>query len=838
MFREPECTPRRVILETGLKIFTRLDDDFVRQQCHTAIDNWRRLCDAAEEIAVLMWIGDGDEVFNFSGNLDDTFRWNDTIGFNNLKYNAYPENPHYRNGHARPYMDDPPKVTYRDLKRIIATYREVARDMLGKPVMIGTTIDAGPEFVESPFKFERHRELLKGGPESDMPRSLQFLCCYAEMDGDNAAYAGFPDGLPQGTHFGTFLGRQLRLMSEAVGFDYVWLSNGFGLTHYAWNYLGECFNGHQYRPDLAPESIRKFVSFWTHFREEYPTGRIDFRGTNFSIGMDATAHGIDVREIYRQGQPVTPAPNPPWGSSNLGLEIAAHLSRISATPTRAILYRYYINDSWFAVVPWYDYYAREPFDVYCPLSCGRMTETGAVETPTDLSIMTVNTGYGEMPTTQADEVTPHLKRGFNLAPDAAGPLVWVYPFSEYQDELHRSDGQIQKSFFGDWIIAKAIDAGLPLCTVITTDNFAKLVTDDPAKLAGRVLVAPAPAADWQYARKLVDYVKGGGKVMLYGSLHDAPKDLLKLLNVKLDEPVEGDLEATLKMTTDAFEKAPTQRRVRHIARINDGGICEQVANTSYKCTTVKATVGRGKGRRVYALSRKSRQWKGGQVAWIRGSLPFDATPDSLEPVLFDTARFADTTVWLRYLLAEFGLTVRQSRHDVTTRPANLFISRNRGMLVLSGHKRDATVSVELGLPDGAPIPVEREVRVKNSRGTFFFDRSFQHEVVAVVDQKAESLVSYKEKPTSPTQMRAFQLSGMKKATVSLYVPSEALDKGGLHVRQVVQYVIQDPTAAERLKKKLKVKDLSELERDLPWTVDPVTGAAVVKQVTGSIEVRY
>ena len=838
MFRETERTLERVILEIGLKIFKKLDDASIRRQCRTVIDNWRRLIEDAEVVSALMWIGDGDEVFNFRGNLDDRINWNDTIGFNNLKYNAYPESRHYRTWYARPYIAKPPKVTYARLKRIVKILKATAKEMCGVDIEVGATIDAGPEFVESKFKFERHPEILKGGPDSEMPKSLSFLCCYAAMAGDDYPYAGFPDGLPEGTHFGKFLGRQLRLFSKATGFDYVWLSNGFGLTHYAWNYVGEIFNGLKYRPELAPESIKQFVSFWKEFRKEYPKGRIDIRGTNYSIGMDAAVHGIDIREIYRCGKLITPAPNPPWGSANLGLEMASHLSRISSTPTRAILFRYYINDSWFAVVPWYDYYNREPFDVYCPMSCCRLTDQGRAETATDMSVMTVNTGYGEMYPTQAGEVEPHIRRAFNTAPDEAGPLVWVYPFSEYQDEVHRPNGQIQKSFFGDWYMAKAIDGGLPLNTVITTDNFAKLVKDNPGALSGRTLVVPTPAADWRYAKSVMDFVKAGGKAILYGSLHDAPKELLKFLNVKLDTPIQGRLDVSLKMAGDNFTGRVKRLPLKHIGRICDGGVCERIADRSYKCTSVRAAVAKGGKRRVYALLRKSRAWKGGRVAWIRGSLPFDAQPTSLEPVLFDAAKFQDTSLWMRYLLADLGMTIRQRRHDSSSKPINLFFSRNRGSYIINGHKRDATVSVELSCPDGAPIITERQVRVKKSTGTYFLDRSFHHECLAFVRQEAESLISHKEQRTVPTEQRAFDIHGLTDAVVALYVPHDVVKKKTLRVRKIIPYTTHDPTAEDRLKKKLKVNDLSELERDLKWKIDPTTGAAVVEKTSGSIQVRY
>jgi tripartite-type tricarboxylate transporter receptor subunit TctC len=39
------------------------------------------------------------------------------------------------------------------------------------------------------------------------------------MRGDDYAYAGFPQGLPEGTTFGTFLGRQFAGLAKEMGFD-------------------------------------------------------------------------------------------------------------------------------------------------------------------------------------------------------------------------------------------------------------------------------------------------------------------------------------------------------------------------------------------------------------------------------------------------------------------------------------------------------------------------------------------------------------------------------------------------------------------------------------------
>jgi hypothetical protein len=723
-------------------------------------------------------------------------------------------------------------VTYADLKRIIQALRETAKEMYGKEIWVGDTIDAGPEFVESEFKFERHPELLKGGPKSEFPKSLAFLCCYAEMNGDKFPYATFRKGIPQGTPFGTFLGRQFESLASTVGFDYVWFSNGFGLTHYAWNYLGEIFDGRESHPERAPENIKKFVSFWENFRAECPKRPIEIRGTNFSIGMDAATHGIDIREIYRVGGLHNPSPNPPWGSSNLGLEMVSHLSRISSTPQRSFPFRYYINDSWFAVVPWADYYNREAFDVYCPMSASRINASGKVETPTDMDLMTVNTGFGELITTQASEVEPHLRRAFDIAPDEAGPLVWIYPFTEYSDELHRPSAQTQKAFFGDWFVARSITGGLPLNTVTTTDNFTKLSKKSDT-FGGRVIIAPAPAAHWNYADSILEHVKKGGEAIIYGSLHDAPKNLLDALNIAIDDPIEGDLDITLQMKEDTYTAKPPKRPLRHPALQNDGGVTEVLADKSDKATQVRATVSSKGKRRVYAVVREARNWKGGKLAWIRGTLPFEAKADSLEPVMFKADEVADASPWMRYLLSDFNIDIRNIRRSISNKPNYLFAARSRGSYFFNGHSPDTTVDIQLRFPEGAPIFCERQTFVANSTATYHLDRTSNFECQAFLQQTAESLVSHKEGSTTPETSRNFTLHGLIDGTLTLYIPEEARNAKRLKVKKILPYTIQDPTAALP-----KPKNKADQERDLKWKVDPITGGIVVEKVSGSVSIAY
>ena len=825
---------QHVIAELGIKAFKSYEPEAVKAVCQEVFADWRTMLEEAPATSVLLWIGDGDEVFNWRGEMDDEINYNRSVGFNNLNYPAYPPSRHYRTHPAIPYMDTPPTLTYRALQAIIVELRATARKMLGRKIAVGTVVDAGPEFVQSPFKFERHPEIIEGGPNSRMPKTMAFLNCYAQMKADTYPYAEFPFGLPEGTPFGEFLGRQLRSMCKAVGIDYCWFSNGFGITHYAWSYVGEVFDGETWEEKASPEIIARFDSFWKTFRKHCPRLPIHLRGTNYTVGQDAATHGVDIRRVYKTGKLELPAPNPPWGSSHLELEMAAHLSRISWTPTERILFRYYINDSWFASRPWFDYYNREPFDIYCPLSAGRVNADGTVSVPTDLSLMTVNSGFGDLYRVQGIEVTPHLKRAMDYSPDAAGPVVWVYPFDEYCDYAKKGDTALRQVFFQDWFVTRCIAGGAPINTVVNTGAFCELLARDPAALAGSVLFAPVPGRKAGYLDTLLDFVARGGKAVVYGALAEAPARLREALGVQLAEGLDGLLEVESDLVEDEFEQAPPARQLHHRAASSGGPICEVATPDDATCVPVRVV--KEGVTRAYAVVRRDPAWQGGTLVWIRGSLPFEVNNRSVEPIFDDPGESHDAGTWLRPLLEEVGISIRQHRASVATKPAFLFIHRNDGAFIFSGHKPDVTATVSLRLPFGAPLFEEREAFLHDGHAHYHLDKSFHYHCRVFVEQAAEGPIRYKELRIYRGEEKNLQVDGLRDARVTIFPSREALRRGAVKIRSVNVYAIPDPTSEDELAKRSKTAPTPEV--DLPYTVDEAAGAVVVEGVTGAITVGY
>ena len=273
---------------------------------------------------------------------------------------------------------------------------------------MGDTFDTGYEFAKSPFRYERHPEILY----SDHTWKNTFLCSYAKLHADDVPYAGYPNGIPEGLPFGTFFGRQAEHFLRDLGFDFIWFSNGLGFTREYWTTVGPVFNGERFIPEAMDFVQKSALEFWDLFTAEcsFP---IETRGTNMTMGIDMATDAVPLGAIYKKNPTMLPPPNSPWAALNgdYGLEIAGYLSRIAELPAQRYLFRYYLHDPWWANSPWYDRYNGMPHDIYLPLACARIDENGKVQTPTDLSFLTIDNSFGEMPDSCVNEPIPHLLKG-------------------------------------------------------------------------------------------------------------------------------------------------------------------------------------------------------------------------------------------------------------------------------------------------------------------------------------------------------------------------------------------------------------------------------------------
>ena len=791
---------QRVTLEMSLKPFLSLEPAAVERVCGEAIRQWLPLIGMSSTVSVLLWVADGSEILVWDGNLEKELEWAKYIGFANEWTFS-----HIKEGKDDPktaivYTESPVTMTYRDLQSIIATLKRVGRDRFGLTLEVGATFDAGPEFAYSDFKYKDHPEINRaelGGSYIALKADYVVVCTWSKLKGDQARYAAYPDGIPEDTPFGQFFGRQCASFLPALGFDYIWFSNGFALSYFPWTYLGANYDGTNLELADYDELSNKVLSFWDLFKRECPDYRTEIRGTNFGTGMDLAKACIPLRELYRRKYLEFPPPNSPWGALNydFGLEIAGYMSRIAELPGHVYPYRFYPNDPWFWQNPWTDLYDRQPHDIYCPLSVGRVNEKGEVEPPRIVEILTIDTEKGELPEDTALEVAAHIRRGLKDFPDQPGLLTWIYPFDELHDEAAADSASAGDALFNDWFIRNAINEGLPLNTVIGSRQFAELLESGSAALDGTVLVASTFWLKGEAAERIAGWVRRGGKMLLYGPVRN--ETISQLLNVAAAPGVEGECELSIALTGDAIQAADTQRmKLNHRSAISGGKLGEACADPGDAYTQVQAMVTQGEQQRVFALTRSLPAWNGGGVAWVRGSLHYRAAGITNLPVRQER-EYGDSTVLARYLLQSFGYAFHQSKLGTLAPSALLFVSRKDNGFLFTGCKQDSSVQLQFKFPDGVPLLIGQTTEVGPGSASYALNRTFHDECRLFVDQKRATLVTCRELSAIPTPKKRFlhnltarklEVSNLDGASLTIYPPLAAIESNSVEVMCGGKYV--------------------------------------------------
>lgn len=470
---------------------------------------WYALLKNREEISVMMWTADGSELLDYSGNLSDSFEWCRFIGNANKPLAEKGEDTLISlHSKKRLYTENPPIMTYKILKTIVAAFKEEGKRLFpDAEITVIETFDIGPEFAVSDFKYNRHPEVCShrdfvGG----------FVDSTAVLNGDSRRYASFPDGIPDKTPFGYFLGRQANVFLRDMGFDGIWLSNGMGFSANPWSQDGKIYDGEKFYPQRLQNVKDEVREFWRLFRSGCPNYTVETRGTNNSVGIDYATDGVPLSDIYNGGFNIVPPPNSPWAAlnDNFGLELMGHMTRICNLPNDRFMFRYYIHDPWWYNSPWYDRYNECPHDIYLPMAISRIDEDGEMQSAEILNILTVDNSFGDMPDCCVNEPLPHLLKAERNESDEPAPFVWVYPMREYTSA--DSDRELKEMYFGDKFICDAINSGFPLNCIVSTDNFQK----HTEKLYNKsILVSPVPF-DKAVEQRLVSMAQSGIGIIVYG----------------------------------------------------------------------------------------------------------------------------------------------------------------------------------------------------------------------------------------------------------------------------------------------------------------------------------
>jgi hypothetical protein len=762
---------RRVTLEVSLKPFHDLSPAAIRQTCEEMFRSWAALLRRCASSAIMLWSADGSEILEYRGNMDDAFDWARYLGDANPPTPPPANDPGRQGTHGRHwlYMEHPPRMTYATLRLIVRTLRETGERMTGKPVEVGATFDPGGEFAVSDFKFHRHLEIAKGGVRG--PNT--WVEATGRLNADSKAYAGYPGGIPAGTSIGAFLGKQSRHFLADMGFDYLWLSNGFGFSLGSWDVSGPLFQGKTFDARKARALHDEILSFWQDFRAGCPTFRIETRGSNLIVGADLSAHGSPVREIYRGGFNMVAPPNSPWAAldGDFGLELVGYLSRIAELPPGDVFpFRFYTHDPWWLNSPWLDRYGRDPQDIYLPLALARIDGKAAITRPSYLEFLTIDNSWGQMPEKVPNEVIPHILFAMEDYSDAPGLVTWVYPFDEYHDMTFGAQPRLADVFFGDWFMRGAVNNGFPLNSVVSTRQLVPAYQANPKFFEQTILLAYAPALTEPVEKTLTSILKNGGNVLLYGPLENSgAHGLVGALGLSHAEPISGDMDLRLTMPKDSARHGELPLRVRHRPEVSAGGIGTILPASSANRVKACASVVQAGNERAYAVSRTEALGSGsGTLAWARGTFSSAVTGSRL-PEPDDPKEWFAGEALMRLMLSQFGYTILNTKQSVNTRNPLMLFARQRNGWFLSSYSPSTTGEVKLRFAHGAPVLIGMETWVEDGHSSYTLPRATHKEFRCLVDQVEGSEVSCVEAISEyPFVFRRLLVKGLKNATVHFY----------------------------------------------------------------------
>jgi len=756
---------KNLTIEISLKPFYGLDDNATRSVCAEALGQWRALVRHAEQVSILFWASDGSEILEYAGDLDASMEWARYIGNGNAHVHpTIASDPESRSLHARSYLyrPDADPITYRRLAAIAGAWRE-ALAAIGKPSRMGLAFDPGGEFAPSDFKYKRHREICL----ADTMGKASFVCCYGILNADTRVYAGFPDGIPQDTSLGTFLGRQFRALARDTGLDYIWFSNGFGFGMETWKTAGPLFDGEKFSPEKAKETRDRILSFWRDFRKECPDFGIETRGTNLGTATDLASDATPLRELYEGGFNFVPPPNSPWAALNgdFGIELAGYMSRIAELPPgQEARFRFYLHDPWWLNSPWLDRYERQPHDIYLPLAVGRVDSGGRTQGAQTMNLLTIDDSYGCMPESVPNESIPHLLRAWNERPDAAGPIVWLYPFDELHDAMFGDNPSPERLFHNDWCVREMLNDGLPVNTVISTRAFTALGRRALEVLVERILLAPTPL-NTEAEKQLLKWVDGGGDLLLYGPLDAAPV-LRERLGLTAAEPLSGPIDVVCDLPLlDEFQTGEAARTFEH-RPLMSGGCLTESPLPGHQPSTVAVRYGEQR-----ALASGFQTAAGGRARWLRAPLPLTMNKGDHLPAPDNQASIFSFTELARQVLGDWGWQIGVHAMSREQRRPVLTLHRHDNGWFFSGYMPDTTVEISLGTPFGAPLLVGQETWIKNGKSSYRQARGWRSECRVFVAQADGWIQHTEELPGQIGVTRRLWVRGLKNATLRFFPPT-------------------------------------------------------------------
>ena len=778
-----------VQLELSLKPFRSAREEDIASLAKEVTRMWQSLLRHADQLSILLWTGDGTEMLEYDRDMNRHFPWGMWIGRGSNPHHVPEEkDPRHESldGYPKPFTPHPNAYSYADLQRIVKVLKATAEKETGLKVRIGTILEPGGEFLRSEWKYDRHPEVLFCG-EAIMGSNID---CVATLHKDEIAYAGVPAGIPEGTAWGTFFGRQAKLFMEDMGFEFLWMSNGYGMARspYAYGWCGQFFDGKTFLPSGNQEVRGQILDFWKKFREECPDTPVRLRGTDFPIGMDLVNHAVPYRELLNESLGAVQPPNTPWPAltSNFGIALAGSMGRMSVA-CGSLPFRHYTSDPWWANSAWINAFNRSPHDIYLNLALAALQPDGSVKTADRVDFLTLDTSWGELPEWIPDEVIPHIKLGFSQAPDQAGPFVWIYPFDEYEAMTYAGEWQMAQVFSGDLFFQEALNNFLPVNTVVSSKTFVDHHEAGSKEYRDRILIAPVPPAGSPFEKALIGVVRAGGKLMLYGSLTHAGSELLELLALKNEAPVEGKFQIQGLQPLDTQPAGADADKICHQPAICGGGLTEvQAAETANE--TLHTVLAQGENAtRVLAKVRRMGAGSHGILAWVRGTSSVDlgmevdgGTLNLRAMKTIDSARYFRSEKLLRFLLPYFGYEVALDREHPREFARHLAVSRHRNGFQFRLFSEERGMKARLRFPIGAPVLNGETLSLKDGAACYNFHRFLSAECrVFVHSNDGDYLECNITQSLNQRFKYRINLTGLKNATVCFFPPDADFSKASV-----------------------------------------------------------
>lgn len=817
--REDPRAFQRVTLEMSLKPFYDPSDQHRDVVLKRMFQQWYPLCIDADRVAIQLWVGDGSEILEYRGNLEDPFEWacyqgkaNDfNLGSGESKEAESqhpPGDPEGRGLHSRAYLyrSNPPTFTYAWLKSLVHAIKEIGNEILGKPIEVGDTFDSTGEFCFSHFKYKRHREICLGGALYENT----FVGCAARLKADPLPYAAFSNGIPEGTPLGTFLGKQIKTLHHDIGFDFIWFSNGFGFGAETWGLNGALFDGKSFFPERTAETAKGIRDFWRYFREECPTLPIRTRGTNLSACIDMASDAVPFSDILSDSQ-VEPPVNSPWAAidGDFGLELVGWMTHIAQESKQGYPFRFYVHDPWWMNSPWLERYQRQPHDINLPLSVAKIAADGSVEPPSNLSIITVDNSHGEMPEGIPLEVASYIMKARETYPDQPGPLVWLYPLDEYHEHIFEQKADLSEIYFNDWYVRGCINEGLPLNTIVTTKNYLSSLEIRPELFDGSILFTPIPQINSYLRSLLFKHTERGGSVVFYGPVDVDDEEMLKLFGLQPGTAIDGDLPIIFH---DSITKSSFPNQFRH-SSLMAGGPLTLIQSDSKEPTRLLAYT-ESEGQK-YPLAVQNTSTDAGKAIWLRAGVTCDARemPGPLPPRL-DPKVYFHTEALARLSCQSLRLHIDCQKNSTAERTPVVTISRHRNAFIYNGYCPGVIRSIEYKTHYGSPIFVNKYTEFDHGKARYQPEFTWRHECRLFVEQNASGIVRCQELGARFHGMRRrLFLTGLDNATVCFFPETGFEDKVEILVDPQFPFVTGD----------FLQPDLVQSAKGAYMTVGPVSG---------------